>query len=59
MGELLAWLCLHPENEYSVTGLAARTNSSQATMSREADRLADAGLTLERRAKALDQMSPC
>ncbi|MER5645525.1 hypothetical protein [Streptosporangium sp. NPDC002524] len=49
IGELLAWLYLHPENEYSTTDLAVRTGSSQATMSREADRLADAGLTLERR----------
>ncbi|WP_440070435.1 hypothetical protein [Streptosporangium sp. OZ121] len=48
-GELLAWLYLHPENEYSITDLTARTGSSQATVSREVDRLMDAGLTSERR----------
>jgi DNA-binding transcriptional ArsR family regulator len=49
VGELLAWLYLHPDNEYSTTELAARTGASQPTVSREADRFADAGLILERR----------
>ncbi|MBG0826785.1 MarR family transcriptional regulator [Planomonospora sp. ID67723] len=49
VGELLAWLYLHPENEYSTTDLARRTGASQPTVSREADRFAAAGLTKERR----------
>lgn len=49
VGELLAWLYLHPEEEYSTTELAAKTGASQPTVSREADRFADAGLTRERR----------
>lgn len=48
-GELLAWLYLHPESESSVSDLAARFGVSQPTVSREADRLASAGLVLERR----------
>ncbi|MEU8207016.1 helix-turn-helix domain-containing protein [Streptosporangium sp. NPDC049046] len=46
---MLAWLYLHPENEYSTTDLTARTGSSRATVSREVDRLMDAGPTSERR----------
>ncbi|GLW25070.1 ArsR family transcriptional regulator [Microbispora amethystogenes] len=49
VGELLAWLFLHPENEYSTTDLAQRTGVSQSTVSREMDRFAAAGLTSERR----------
>ncbi|MFI6324554.1 ArsR/SmtB family transcription factor [Nonomuraea sp. NPDC050556] len=49
VGELLAWLYLHPDDEYSTTDLAARVGASQSTVSREADRLSDAGLTRERR----------
>jgi DNA-binding transcriptional ArsR family regulator len=49
VGELLAWLFLHPENEYSTTDLAKRTGASHSTVSREADRFAAAGLTQERR----------
>lgn len=49
VGELLAWLYLHPDDEYSTTDLAARVGASQSTVSREADRLSDAGLTTERR----------
>lgn len=48
-GELLAWLYLHPETEYSTTDLAMRVMMSQATVSREADRLVSAGLAEERR----------
>ncbi|MFG1960096.1 hypothetical protein [Nonomuraea sp. NPDC049028] len=44
VGELLAWLYLHPEKEYSTTDLAAWTGTSQSTVSREADRFAAAGL---------------
>ncbi len=49
-GELLAWLYLHPDGEFSATELASRFGVSQATASREADRLAGSGLILERRA---------
>jgi DNA-binding transcriptional ArsR family regulator len=48
-GELLAWLYLHPEQEYSTTDLAKLIGASQSTVSREADRLAEAGLLHERR----------
>ena len=48
-GELLAWLYLGPEREGSTTELARRFGVSQATASREADRLVDAGLINERR----------
>ncbi|MFE3452752.1 hypothetical protein ACFXJ8_27890 [Nonomuraea sp. NPDC059194] len=49
VGEMLAWLYLHPENEYSTTDLATHVGASQSTVSREADRLFSAGLTVERR----------
>jgi len=48
-GELLAWLFLHPDDEYSATDLANRFRVSLATASREADRLTAAGLITERR----------
>jgi len=48
-GELLAWLFLHPDDEYSATELARRFGVSQPTASREADRLVEAGLIDERR----------
>ena len=44
LGELLAWIFLHPEESYSVTELARRFAVSQSTVSREADRLAETGL---------------
>jgi DNA-binding transcriptional ArsR family regulator len=44
LGELLAWIYLHPDEAYSVTDLARRFRTSQSTVSREADRLARAGL---------------
>ncbi|MEV6302881.1 MarR family transcriptional regulator [Actinoplanes sp. NPDC051861] len=47
LGELLAWICLHPESSYSVTELAQRLGASQSTVSREADRLVEAGLVRE------------
>lgn len=47
-GELLAWLFLHPENEYSTTELARLVRVSQSTISREATVLANAGLLIER-----------
>jgi DNA-binding transcriptional ArsR family regulator len=48
-GEMLAWLYLHPESEFSATELAERFGVSQPTASREADRLTAAGLVAERR----------
>src|SRR5262245_1831836 len=48
-GELLAWLFLHPDEEYSATDLGKRLGVSQSTASREADRLAEAGFIEERR----------
>jgi DNA-binding transcriptional ArsR family regulator len=48
-GELLAWLYLHPDEEYSTQDLAYRVGLSQSTVSREADRWVESGLALERR----------
>jgi DNA-binding transcriptional ArsR family regulator len=49
LGELLAWVFLHPGETSSVTDLAKRFRTSQSTVSREADRLAAAGLVHEQR----------
>ena len=49
LGELLAWLFLHPQESSSLIELAQRFGVSQATVSREATRLAAAGLIHERR----------
>ncbi|WP_049556594.1 MarR family transcriptional regulator [Nonomuraea sp. SBT364] len=49
VGELLAWLYLHPESEYSTIDLSAQIGVSQSTVSREADRFVSAGLLNERR----------
>jgi DNA-binding transcriptional ArsR family regulator len=49
LGELLAWIYLHPEVNYSITELARRFRASQSTISREADRLTEAGLVREQR----------
>jgi DNA-binding transcriptional ArsR family regulator len=42
--ELLAWLLLHPDEEYTITDLAKRTGTPVPTMHREVQRLLDAGL---------------
>ncbi|MGN9907209.1 MarR family transcriptional regulator [Phytohabitans sp. LJ34] len=47
VGELLAWVYLHPDDACSVTDLARRFAISQSTVSREADRLVSAGLIRE------------
>jgi len=47
LGELLAWIFLHPDQACSVTDLAKRLNASQSTVSREADRLVATGLVTE------------
>jgi len=49
LGEMLAWLFLHPENEYSTVDLARLVGVSASTVSREATVLANAGLLTERR----------
>ncbi len=49
IGELLAWLFLHPEQEFTGAELAKRIGTSPASTSREADRLVSAGLVRERR----------
>ncbi len=48
-GELLAWLFLHPEEEYAQVQLAKRFEVSQATVTREVDRLTAAGLLVTRK----------
>lgn len=49
VGELLAWIYLHPAEQWSVSDLARRFGSSQSTVSREADRLVEGELILEQR----------
>jgi DNA-binding transcriptional ArsR family regulator len=49
LGDLLAWLYLHPDEAFSATDLARRLRVSQSTISREADRLAVSGLIHETR----------
>ncbi|GAA4589343.1 ArsR family transcriptional regulator [Planotetraspora phitsanulokensis] len=48
-GELLAWLFLHPDEEYAQIELAKRFGVSASTVTREVDRLSGAGLIIERR----------
>ncbi|GAB96783.1 hypothetical protein KILIM_048_00210, partial [Kineosphaera limosa NBRC 100340] len=48
-GDIIAWIMLHPEDESSLTEIARATNTSGATVMREVDRLADAGLIRESR----------
>lgn len=47
LGELLAWIYLHPDEAWSLTDLARRLGTSQSTVSREADRLTLTGLISE------------
>jgi DNA-binding transcriptional ArsR family regulator len=49
LGELLAWLYLHPDEHWSVTDLSKRFGVSQSTVSREADRLVESRLVIEQR----------
>jgi DNA-binding transcriptional ArsR family regulator len=48
-GDLLAWLYLHPDQEYSLSDLARRFGVSQSTVSRETARLVEVDLIVERR----------
>ena len=41
---MLAWLLLHPENEYTLTDLAKRLGVPLTTLQREAQRLVEAGI---------------
>ncbi|MEO8518929.1 MAG: ArsR family transcriptional regulator [Dermatophilaceae bacterium] len=45
---LLAWLFLHPENEYTLTDLAKRLGVPLTTLQREAQRLVSAGILRDR-----------
>jgi len=45
---LLAWLLLHPENEYTLTELAKKLDVPLTTLQREAQRLVVAGLLQDR-----------
>src|SRR5687768_7573964 len=49
VGDLLAWLYLHPDADFSLTELANRFHTSVATVSREADRLGAGDLILQTR----------
>ncbi|GAA0578834.1 ArsR family transcriptional regulator [Paractinoplanes ferrugineus] len=44
VGEILAWIYLHPELNYSVAELAQRFGASHRSVGREVDQLAEAGL---------------
>lgn len=48
-GEFLAWLFLHPDQEFSLTDLAQRFGVSRSTAMREANHFVTAGLVGERR----------
>ena len=45
---LLAWLLLHPEQEYTLTELAKKLGVPLTTLQREAQRLVGAGILLDR-----------
>lgn len=45
---LLAWLLLHPSEEYTLTDLAQRLQVPLTTVQREADRLVEAGILRDR-----------
>lgn len=49
LGELLAWMYLHPDRTCSITDLAERFAVSRSTISREADSLVATGLIREER----------
>jgi len=45
---MLAWLFLHPEDEYTLTDLAKRLGVPLTTLQREAQRLVEAGILQDR-----------
>ncbi len=48
-GDIVAWIMLNPENEFSLVEIAEAVRTSPATVMREVDRLAAGGLVRERR----------
>lgn len=48
-GEVIAWLVLHADSSFSLTEVAAATETSVPTVKREVDRLVEAGLASETR----------
>lgn len=48
-GEVLAWVLLHPGDWFSLSEIAQAVGTSLATVVREVDRIADAGLIVERK----------
>ena len=48
-GDVIAWIFLHPDNEHSLIEIAQHVGVSPATVMREVDRLAEAGLVVETR----------
>lgn len=47
--EIITWLVLHPESATSLSDLAHRLHTSPPTVTREVNRLSDAGLIVEER----------
>lgn len=48
-GDLIAWIMLHPDEEFSLAEIAQAVGVSPPTVMREVDRLAEAGLVHETR----------
>ena len=46
-GDIIAWIFLHPDQEFSLVEIAQQVDVSSATVMREVDRLFDAGLISE------------
>lgn len=49
LGEIVTWLALHPEREFSIKELAGLAKTSPATATREVNNLASGGLIRDRR----------
>jgi DNA-binding transcriptional ArsR family regulator len=48
-GDIIAWIVLHPEHEYSLAEIGRAVGLSGPTVMREVDRLAEGGLVREAR----------
>jgi DNA-binding transcriptional ArsR family regulator len=48
-GDILAWIFLHPDQQYSIADIAAQVSTSEVTVLREVNRLAQADLIVENR----------
>ncbi len=48
-GEVLAWVLLQPDEEFTLTEIAEAVDTSAATVTREINRLVDAGLAIDKR----------